>query len=103
MFSVIDNAYLRKAYENQKITIKHQKILFILLHDKKYYEKGELLGLTNQSLEELDELLIDLEKTGLITVEGWLVKIADHAKLFSTIDEEPQKIKITQKRTKKRV
>jgi hypothetical protein len=98
MFTVLDNAYMRKAYENPKITIKHQKILFILLHEKKYYEKGELLGLTNNSLEELDELLLDLEKTGLITVEGWLVKIADHTKLFA---EEIKEKSIVRTRNKK--
>jgi len=92
MLSVIDNAYLRKAQENTTFTIKHQKILFMLLYQKKYYEKGELLGLTNNSLEELDEILNDLEKIGIITIEGWLVKITDHTQLFGEEIEEKTRI-----------
>ncbi len=99
MLTVLENAYIRKAQENPKLTIKHHKILYTLLHDKKYYEKGELLHLTNQSLEDLDELLTDLTKTGLITVEGWLVKITDHTKLFT----EENTLKITPKKAKKRI
>ena len=87
MLSVLDNAYLRKAQEHPKYSPLHQKILLFLMHEKKYYEKGELLCLANHSLELLDEALTHLEKMKLITVEGWLVKLVGETGLFELLEE----------------
>ncbi|MCX6803462.1 MAG: phage replisome organizer N-terminal domain-containing protein [Candidatus Diapherotrites archaeon] len=92
MITVLDNAYLRKAQEIPAYNIKHQKILYLLLHEKKYYEKGDLLPLANNNLEELDKTLELLEKAGLIKTEGWLVKITDHNQLFGEEMEEKMRV-----------
>ena len=97
MLSVLDHAYLKKAQEHPNYSPLHQKILFILLHEKKYYEKGELLTFTHNSLETLDETLADLQKLKILIIDGWLVKLADTIQLCETIENEENK-----KNTKKR-
>jgi predicted transcriptional regulator len=47
------------------------------LHEKKYYTKDELYCTSNYNQTKLDNALKDLEKQGLITTEGWLVRIAE--------------------------
>ncbi|MEI7961914.1 MAG: hypothetical protein WCI04_06280 [archaeon] len=87
MLSVLDNAYLRKAQEHPYYSPTHQKILLFLMHEKKYYEKGELICLANHSLETLDEALNQLEKEKLITIEGWLVRLVGETGLFDLLEE----------------
>jgi hypothetical protein len=65
--------------------------MFCLLHEKKYYTKDELRCFANYCEKKLDEALKDLQKSGLVSVEGWLVRITDHEKLMETLMlPEPQ-------------
>ena len=99
ILSVLDNAYLRKAQEHPSFNPIHQKILLILMHEKKYFEKGELLCVAGHSLETLDEALAQLEKAGLIQTEGWLVKLIDENALCETITEkETGEIRVRKRR-----
>jgi len=101
MLSVLDNAYLRKAQQHPRYSPTHQKILFFLMHEKKYYTKDELLCLTNNSLETLEETLSHLEKTRIIKTEGWLVRLADLNDLCETIEEpETEKIRAKTRKSK---
>lgn len=75
MLSVINNAYLRKAQEHPNYSFTHQKLLFLLLTEKKYYSKDELLCICEYKLNKLEKTIKDLEEIGLIKQEGWLVKI----------------------------
>jgi len=85
MLSVLDNAYLRKAQEHPDFSPIHQKILFLLMHEKKFYEKGELLCVAGHSLETLENALNELEKMELIKTDGWLVRLIDTNALCETI------------------
>ena len=75
--TVIENAYLRKAEEIPSFSNNHKKILSLLTHEKKYYVRNELLHLTNYSEKTLDKILSELSQSGLITLDGWLVKLND--------------------------
>jgi len=81
MFSVLEYAYFRKAQEHPNFNQIHQKILFMLMHENKHYTKNELLCLANYDEEILDETLKELEATGTIKTEGWLVRINDYETL----------------------
>ncbi|MFA6268884.1 MAG: hypothetical protein WCW13_06895 [archaeon] len=88
MLSVLDNAYFKKAKTHPNFSDTHQKLLFWLLFDKKYYSKYELLCLTNHDEKKLDKAIKELTETGTIKTEGWLVKIADSDTLNKQICEE---------------
>ena len=95
MLSVLDNAYLRKAQEHPNYSFTHQKLLFILLTEKKYYAKDELLCIANFNLNKLEKTIKDLEEIGLVNQEGWLVRICGEERLNQEICEE---IKLTKRR-----
>ena len=101
MLSVLDNAYLRKAQEHPYFSALHQKILLFLMHEKKYYEKGELLCMAGHSLETLDEALTQLEKAKLVEVEGWLVRLVGETRLFELLEENETETISTKKNRKK--
>ncbi|MFA6064550.1 MAG: hypothetical protein WC746_01785 [archaeon] len=81
MLSVLENAYFRKAQEHPNFSQTHQKILFALLTEQKYYAKNELLLFANHCEKKLDTAIKELESTGTIKTEGWLVKINDYETL----------------------
>jgi hypothetical protein len=75
MNSVIDYAYFKKLENCENYSEKHKQILFFLIAEKKYFQKDELLCVTNQNEKALEDILIELENVGIITVEGWLVRL----------------------------
>jgi hypothetical protein len=75
MLTVIENAYYRKISIHPNHSETHKKVLFALLHEKKYFAKDELLCFANYDEKMLDRTILDLEDVGLIKTEGWLVKI----------------------------
>ena len=77
MMTVLDNAYYKKAQEHPNFTETHQKILLVLMHEKKHYTKDELLCLANYSQEKLEDTLSDLEETGLVQTSGCLTSLAE--------------------------
>jgi hypothetical protein len=96
--TVLENAYLRKAEEISTFNETHKKLLLFLIHEKKYFQKDELLCFANYCENELDKTIKQLEKCGLLKVEGWLVRFNEQQKLEETIIEElrdkiPLKIK----------
>jgi hypothetical protein len=95
MLSVLDNAYLRKAQEHPNYSFTHQKLLFILLTEKKYYAKDELLCIANYNLNKLERTINDLEEIGLVNQEGWLVRICGEERLNQEICSE---IRLTKRR-----
>jgi hypothetical protein len=88
MLSVLDNAYMRKAQEHPNYSFTHQKLLFILLTEKKYYAKDELLCIANYNLNKLEKTINDLEEIGIVKQEGWLVKISGEDQLNQEICSE---------------
>lgn len=88
MLSVLNNAYLRKAQQHPKYSYAHQKLLFILLTEKKYYTKDELICIADYKLNKLNKIINDLEEIGLVKQEGWLVKITGEEELQQKICEE---------------
>jgi hypothetical protein len=88
MLSVLDNAYFKKAQEHPNFSQTHQKLLFWLLYDKKYYSKHELMCLTNYDEKKLDKTIKELAQTGTIKTEGWLIKISDIDMLNKQICQE---------------
>ncbi|MFA5125427.1 MAG: hypothetical protein WC462_00300 [archaeon] len=88
MISVLNNAYFRKAQEHPNFSLTHQKILFFLLYDKKYYSKHELLYLTNHNQTQLEKIIKELEQTGTIKTEGWLVKACEQEILHKQLCPE---------------
>lgn len=88
MLTVLDNAYLRKAQEHPNYSFTHQKLLFILLTEKKYYAKDELLCIANYNLNKLEKTINDLEEIGIVKQEGWLVKITGEDQLNQEICSE---------------
>ena len=86
--TVIENAYLRKAEEITTYNETHKKILLFLLHERKHYYKNELLCFANHSEHKLEKTLKELEKTGTIKTEGWLVSLQEQQKLEEKIIEE---------------
>jgi hypothetical protein len=95
MLTVLDNAYLRKAQEHPNYSFTHQKLLFILLTEKKYYAKDELLCIANYNLNKLEKTINDLEEIGIVKQEGWLVKITGEEQLNQEICSE---IRLTKRR-----
>lgn len=75
MITVIQNAYLKKIQNCETYSEKHKHILFLLMNEKKYFEKGELLSLTQNNQKELDDILEELAQVGTIILEGWLVRL----------------------------
>lgn len=92
--TVIENAYLRKAEEISSYNEVHKKILLFLLHEKKYFYKEELLCFANHCEHKLEKALKELEKTGTIKTEGWLVTLQEQQKLEEKIIEELTTIKV---------
>lgn len=88
MITVIQNAYLRKAAEHKNYSNIHQKILFVLVNEKKYYTKDELLCFSNYNQILLDKALKDLNELKIILVEGWLVRLKDFEEFNKEICEE---------------
>lgn len=80
MITVGEHAYLAKARELKNYSIKHEKLLLALIHEKKYYTKEELLCFTQHNPKILDNILNELEKSGVIIIEGWLVKLKEMEK-----------------------
>ena len=95
MMTVLDNAYFKKAQEHPNFGQVHQKLLFWLLYDKKYYSNHELLCLTNYNEKQLDQTISDLTQTGTIKTEGWLVKIVESENLQQTIVPEIKQLIVT--------
>ncbi len=88
MITVSENAFLTKAREIENFSIIHEKLLLALIHEKKYYTKEELLCFTKQNPKKLDDILDELQQTGVITVEGWLVKIKEIEKFNLELCQE---------------
>ncbi|MDD3083480.1 MAG: hypothetical protein PHP82_00470 [Candidatus ainarchaeum sp.] len=88
MITVMQNAYLRKASEHKNFSDTHQKILFVLINEKKYYTKDELLCFTNYNQLLLDKALNDLEELKIVLVEGWLVRLKDFEEFNKEICRE---------------
>ncbi len=88
MLTVIQNAYLKKASEHKNFCNIHEKILFVLMNEKKYYSKDELLCFSNQNYLLLENTLKDLEESKLILVEGWLVRLKGFEDFNKEICEE---------------
>jgi len=88
MITVIQNAYIRKIEEHKNYSKIHKQILFALLNEKKYFTKDELLCFSNFNQVELDTSLDDLNQAGLITLEGWLVRLKDVEDFNKEICEE---------------
>jgi hypothetical protein len=86
--NVIQNAYLKIARENKNYSQVHERLLLALINTNKYHSKEELLCFTKYNPVMLDNILEDLYKTGVISVEGWLVKITQKEKLNEIICEE---------------
>ena len=78
MLTVLENAYCLKISVHPNYSETHKKILFALLHEKKYFAKDELLCFANYDEEILEKTLLDLEDIGVIKSEGWLVKICEN-------------------------
>jgi predicted transcriptional regulator len=88
MLTVIQNAYLKKALKHNDFCEIHQNILFVLIHEKKYYTKEELLCLANYNYSLLEKALKDLEELKIIIVDGWLVRLKDFQEFNKEICEE---------------
>jgi hypothetical protein len=88
MNSVLQNAYFRKAQENNNFCEIHQRILFVLTQEKKYFTKDELLCFSNYNIKILDQVLTDLAKSKTIFVEGWLVRLIDFVDFQKEICQE---------------
>ena len=88
--TVLENAYLRKAEEISTYNETHKKLLLFLIHEKKYFQKDELLCFANYCEDTLNKTLKQLEKNGLITTEGWLVHFNEKQNLEETIIQELQ-------------
>jgi predicted transcriptional regulator len=85
MLSVLDYAYLRKAQQHPNYSTAHEKILLILMHQRRHYTKEELLCITNHNEKKLDKTLQELEEIGTIIIEGWLVRLTDMETLVKEI------------------
>ena len=78
MFTVLEHAYYLKVSSFPRHNETHDKILFALLHEKRYFSKEELLCFANYNEELLEKTILDLEDIGVIKSEGWLVKIREN-------------------------
>ena len=88
MITVKQNAYIRKIEEHKNYSNIHKQILFALLNEKKYFTKDELLCFARFNQVTLDNSLNDLNQAGLITLEGWLVRLKDFEEFNKEICEE---------------
>jgi hypothetical protein len=88
MNSVIQNAYFRKAEENNDFCEIHKRILFVLIQEKKYFTKEELLCFSNYDQKTLDKVLNDLETSKTIITEGWLVHLQEFNEFQKEICKE---------------
>jgi hypothetical protein len=88
MITVMQNAYFLKAKQAEKYSKEHEGILFALLHEKRHYTKDELLCFTKGNQRKLDLILEDLEKTGTVLVDGWLVSLKEDEEFQKEICEE---------------
>jgi len=88
MITVSENAFLTKAREIENFSTIHEKLLLALIHEKKYYTKEELLCFTKFNPKKLDIILDELDQSGVITVEGWLVRLKEIEKFKLEICEE---------------
>ena len=91
--TVLENAYFRKASMHPNYTELHQKILFVLVHEKKYYQKDELFCLAGGDEKKLDKAIADLEEIGLVNSEGWLVRLNGYEAFEETLIEAKDIIK----------
>jgi len=87
MLTVLENAYYKKVSIHPNYCETHKQILLALLHEKKYFAKDELLCFANYDEELLEKTILDLEDTGVIKSEGWLVKIRENM-----FEEEAEKL-----------
>jgi predicted HTH transcriptional regulator len=76
--TVLENAYFKKASLHPNYSSLHQKIMFVLVHEKKYYSKEELLCFANYNEKLLDDAIKDLAEAGAIKSEGWLVSLKEN-------------------------
>lgn len=76
--TVLENAYLKKIENLPRFSESHKKIFFVLAHEKKYCTREELLPCACYNEAFLNRALKDLEKLGVVSVEGWLVRLADY-------------------------
>ncbi len=88
MITVNEHAYITKAREINNYTKTHEKLLLALIHEKKYYTKDELLCFTGHNMTLLEIILEELKNTGVIIIEGWLVKLKEIEKFNLEICEE---------------
>jgi hypothetical protein len=88
VLNVLQTAYLRKAQEHKNFSKIHEKILFVLLNEKKYYTKDELLCFSNYNQLLLEKALKDLEEQAIIQIEGWLIRLIDFEIFNTRICEE---------------
>jgi len=88
MNSVLQNAYFRKAQENNDFGEIHQRILFVLTQEKKYFTKDELLCFSHHNINLLNKVLQDLEKSKTIMLDGWLVRLIDFIDFQKEICQE---------------
>jgi low affinity Fe/Cu permease len=86
--TVLDNAYLKKAEQHESYSDLHKKILYLLLNEDKHVTKHELLTLANYCEEKLDKAIKELEETGTIQTQGWLVKLTHYETLVEKLVEE---------------
>jgi hypothetical protein len=85
VLTVLENAYLKKAEEIPNYNETHKKLLMCLINEKKYFQKNELLCFTNYCEQKLDKIIKDLEKTGLIQTEGWLIRAKQQQEIIQTL------------------
>jgi predicted HTH transcriptional regulator len=76
--TVLENAYLKKIENLPRFSESHKRIFFVLAHEKKYCTREELLPCAGYNENSLNRAIKDLEKLGVISVEGWLVRLADY-------------------------
>jgi hypothetical protein len=91
MITVLDNAYLKKAEQHDSYSDLHKKILYLLLNEDKHFTKHELLILANYCEDKLDKAIKELEETGTIQTQGWLVKLTNYETLGEKLAEEIKK------------
>jgi hypothetical protein len=86
MLSVMQYAIFKKSESCRNYSEAYKRILSILITKKQYFTKNELLFLVKCEAD-LDKILNDLKKAGLIKLEGWLVKINDEEKIREVLIE----------------
>ena len=83
---------LRKKFVKEDLrlvkTNRRKRILFVLIQEKKYFTKEELLCFSNYDQKTLDKVLNDLESSKTIITEGWLVHLQEFNEFQKEICEE---------------